>query len=75
MRTITIQAPKGIFTDLMKVLQPIAVKKKEINSVTAEWEFIGTIDCPHAKIKNSKNDRLKNIVFVSSEMGNLKTNY
>ena len=76
MRTITIQAPKGLQTLLLEILKPIKMDVKQIeNQYWGEFTFIGTVSCPHAKIKNTKKGIYETIKLVSSEMGSYEKKY
>jgi len=67
MRSITVILPKGQQAEMIEKLNPIGARVKSVNQCTIEIEYIGTIKCPYARLKNDK--RFDSIVFVSSYMG------
>ena len=73
MRSITVILPKGLQYAMIEKLNPIKTRVKSITQYTIEIEYIGTIKCPYARLKNDK--RFDSIVFVSSYMGSYEKTY
>ncbi len=76
MRTITLLAPRGLQNILLEILKPIKFVKSDVEDYNwQKFEFIGTVSCPHAKIKNAKKGIFQSIKLVSSEMGSYEKKY